>query len=124
MLRRLLCSEAFCCTRGLRNQVFQTRTASLQVLRHRSHKLELSDRKPLHLSGFHELQLNGKLVRALQELGYERPTEIQQRTIAKALRGYNVSTLNEMARPEIFSQIVASAKTGTGKTAAYMLPAL
>ncbi len=58
---------------------------------------------------FADLGLRPELVRALADEGYETPTPIQQETIPIALTGRDV---------------VGSAQTGTGKTAAFLLPIL
>ncbi len=58
---------------------------------------------------FQQLQLHPALLRAVSACGYEQPTEIQQKAIPSALTG---------------GDVVASAQTGTGKTAAFVLPAL
>lgn len=58
---------------------------------------------------FSELELNDELLRALDAKGYERPTVIQEATIPAALDNRD---------------ILGSAPTGTGKTAAYLLPAI
>ena len=50
-----------------------------------------------------------EVVEALQEKGFTRPTAIQAAAIPPALEGRDV---------------LGSAPTGTGKTAAYLLPAL
>lgn len=56
---------------------------------------------------FEELGLSPSIVQAITELGYEEPTSIQARTIARLLEGVDV---------------IAQAQTGTGKTAAFALP--
>jgi ATP-dependent RNA helicase RhlE len=58
---------------------------------------------------FSELNLAPELVRNVAELGYETPTPIQQQAIPAALEGRDV---------------LGRAPTGTGKTAAFMLPTL
>ncbi|HEX2093642.1 MAG TPA: DEAD/DEAH box helicase [Longimicrobiaceae bacterium] len=58
---------------------------------------------------FEELGLAPELVRAVTELGYEEPTPIQRLAIPVALEGKDV---------------LGKAQTGTGKTAAFMLPTL
>ena len=58
---------------------------------------------------FSELELDESLLDALQEKGFTRPTAIQAAAIPPALEGRDV---------------LGSAPTGTGKTAAYLLPAL
>ncbi len=58
---------------------------------------------------FQQLNLHPALLRAVSACGYEQPTEIQRRAIPAALTGRD---------------LVASAQTGTGKTAAFVLPSL
>jgi ATP-dependent RNA helicase SrmB len=58
---------------------------------------------------FAELELDPNLLEAIEEMGYERPTQIQAEAIPQALDGRDV---------------LASAPTGTGKTAAFVIPAL
>ena len=58
---------------------------------------------------FQNLSLNKALLRALVEEGYERPTPIQQEAIPPALAG---------------EDLLATAQTGTGKTATFSLPIL
>ena len=56
---------------------------------------------------FKDLQLNKPLLRAIAEAGYDNPTLVQERTIPLVLNQKDVIT---------------SAQTGTGKTAAFGLP--
>jgi superfamily II DNA/RNA helicase len=58
---------------------------------------------------FVSLNLSQSLTRALSDLGYTEPTPIQTQAIPLALAGRD---------------LIASAATGTGKTAAFLLPAL
>jgi len=58
---------------------------------------------------FEDLNLVSPLLQALAECGYTEPTPIQAQTIPVLLGGRDV---------------IASAQTGTGKTAAFILPAL
>lgn len=61
------------------------------------------------VSNFSELDLDQCLLDALADKGYQRPTIIQAETIPAALDGRD---------------IMGSAPTGTGKTAAFLLPAI
>ena len=61
------------------------------------------------MNPFASLGLGSEIVSALTEQGYETPTPIQTAAIPKALAGHD---------------LLAAAQTGTGKTAAFMLPAL
>jgi superfamily II DNA/RNA helicase len=58
---------------------------------------------------FEELQLAPPILKALQECGHHTPTPVQAQAIPKILSGRD---------------LIASANTGTGKTAAFVLPAL
>lgn len=58
---------------------------------------------------FEELDLSPALLKALAKKGYQRPTAIQQAVLPVALEG---------------KDILGSAPTGTGKTAAFLLPAI
>ncbi|WP_116186733.1 ATP-dependent RNA helicase SrmB [Pectobacterium aquaticum] len=61
------------------------------------------------VTNFSELDLDESLLNALRDMGYERPTVIQAEAIPPAMEGRDV---------------LGSAPTGTGKTAAYLLPVL
>ena len=56
-----------------------------------------------------ELQLSKPLIKAVGQLGFTRPTPIQAAVIPHAIKGLD---------------LCASAVTGSGKTAAFMLPIL
>ena len=58
---------------------------------------------------FSDLELYPPILRAIKECGYSEPTPIQQQAIPAAMAG---------------KDLIASAQTGTGKTAAFMLPVL
>ncbi|GAB4028144.1 DEAD/DEAH box helicase [Spirosoma koreense] len=58
---------------------------------------------------FEELNLNKPLINALNDLGYTKPTTIQQNVFSVVMSGRDVCGL---------------AQTGTGKTLAYLLPCL
>lgn len=58
---------------------------------------------------FKDLKLNKPILRAISEKGYDSPTLVQQKTIPFVLKGKDV---------------IVSAQTGTGKTAAFALPIL
>ena len=58
---------------------------------------------------FTDLGLDARVLAALEEVGYEKPSPIQEQTIPLLLDGHDV---------------VGLAQTGTGKTAAFALPAL
>ncbi len=56
---------------------------------------------------FEDFKLNRQLLNAVADLGFDKPTEIQQKAIPLILGG---------------QEIIGIAQTGTGKTAAYLLP--
>lgn len=58
---------------------------------------------------FSELGLNDRLLQGIRATGFSKPTPIQQQTIPVALKGRD---------------IIGLAQTGTGKTAAFVLPML
>lgn len=58
---------------------------------------------------FQDFKLNKQLLNAVEEAGYSAPTQIQQQAIPRILAGQD---------------LLGIAQTGTGKTAAYVLPLL
>ncbi len=63
----------------------------------------------MEITSFEQFELNRQLLNAVAELGYTEPTPIQQKTIPLSLGNHDV---------------LGIAQTGTGKTAAYLLPLL
>ncbi|MTB41197.1 MULTISPECIES: ATP-dependent RNA helicase RhlE [unclassified Providencia] len=61
------------------------------------------------MTSFSDLALNEEILLSINELGYESPTPIQQQAIPAVLAGHD---------------LLASAQTGTGKTAGFTLPIL
>ena len=59
------------------------------------------------MQSFYEYNLSDNLNKSLKTLGFKNPTEIQSKTIPIALKRHD---------------ILASAETGSGKTAAYLIP--
>ena len=58
---------------------------------------------------FEEFNLNPAIIKAITACGYTTPTPIQEQSIPVVMKG---------------SDLIATAQTGTGKTAAFVLPAL
>jgi ATP-dependent RNA helicase RhlE len=63
----------------------------------------------MEITSFEQFELNRQLLNAIADLGYSEPTPIQQKTIPLSLGNHDV---------------LGIAQTGTGKTAAYLLPLL
>jgi ATP-dependent RNA helicase RhlE len=61
------------------------------------------------VNGFNQFGLHADLLKALNELSFQKPTEIQQDAIPHAIKG---------------NDLLACAMTGSGKTAAFLLPIL
>ncbi|NJM40192.1 MAG: DEAD/DEAH box helicase, partial [Anaerolineae bacterium] len=63
----------------------------------------------MNVSDFNEFNLDERLMRAVAESGYEQPTPIQAEAIPVVMSG---------------ADLIGTAQTGTGKTAAFVLPIL
>ena len=90
--RKLLCAQA----QGHTDLARLTRAGHASVRKSRK-----------HMTKFSELNLNPKVLKAVEEAGYETPTPIQEGAIPPALEGRDV---------------LGIAQTGTGKTASFTLP--
>ncbi|MGL1887991.1 MAG: DEAD/DEAH box helicase [Reichenbachiella sp.] len=62
-----------------------------------------------NIESFSDFKLNKQIINAITDAGYESPTPIQEKAIPKILAGHDV---------------MGVAQTGTGKTAAFVLPIL
>lgn len=62
-----------------------------------------------HATGFRDFLLKPELLRAIQDCGFEHPSEVQQECIPQAILGMDV---------------LCQAKAGMGKTACFVLPTL
>ncbi|NLD06700.1 MAG: DEAD/DEAH box helicase, partial [Lactobacillus sp.] len=65
--------------------------------------------KEQSMNNFNELHLSNEMKQAIDKVGYTQPTEIQSKAIPLMLQGSDVIGLSE---------------TGSGKTAAFSIPAL
>ena len=70
-------------------------------------------------NGFELLGLATELIRAVADLGYTQPTTVQLQTIPKAL-----PDPSRTAQGQRFIDLMVSSQTGSGKTAAFLLPVL
>ena len=70
-------------------------------------------------NGFVTLGLAPELVQAVKDLGFTQPTMVQQKTIPIAMQGHGKA--DGAAR---FTDLMVSSQTGSGKTAAFLLPVL
>jgi ATP-dependent RNA helicase RhlE len=61
------------------------------------------------ITGFQDFKFNSQVLKAIQEAGYITPTPIQQKVIPQVLAGHD---------------LLGIAPTGTGKTAAFLLPVI
>ncbi|WP_066705620.1 DEAD/DEAH box helicase [Curvibacter delicatus] len=70
-------------------------------------------------NGFVQLGLAPELIQAVADLGYTQPTQVQSEVIPQAL-----PTDAEGGAPQRFIDLMVSSQTGSGKTAAFLLPVL
>ena len=68
-------------------------------------------------NGFLTLGLAPELLQAVKDLGFTQPTTVQLRTIPLAMQGTGQATAK-------FNDLMVSSQTGSGKTAAFLLPVL
>ena len=80
--------------------------------------LDAAPAAPVVPNGFLKLGLAPELIRAVEDLGFTQPTTVQEQTIPLAMGS---GEAGEAAR---FIDLMVSSQTGSGKTAAFLLPVL
>jgi superfamily II DNA/RNA helicase len=76
---------------------------------------EQQQQAPVDASAFAELGLAPELVAAVADLGFTQPTAVQARVMPLAIKAEGA---------ERFADLMVSSQTGSGKTAAFLLPVL
>ncbi len=95
---------------SIENTVTKTITAKTIAIKNTATKAVAADNNATEPGvTFATLGLNPAILKAVEESGYTVPTPIQAQAIPEAMAGHD---------------LMASAQTGTGKTAAFILPAL
>ncbi|MES2481714.1 MAG: DEAD/DEAH box helicase, partial [Pseudomonadota bacterium] len=77
-----------------------------------------ADDTPAVPNGFIAMGLAPELVRAVEDLGYTQPTAVQDKAIPLAMGN------TEAGAATTFIDLMVTSQTGSGKTAAYLLPVL
>jgi superfamily II DNA/RNA helicase len=72
-------------------------------------------------NGFVKLGLAKELLQAVADMGFIQPTAVQMATIPKAMQGLDADSSDKKAK---FTDLLVSSQTGSGKTAAFLLPVL
>jgi len=72
-------------------------------------------------NGFVKLGLAKELLQAVADMGFTQPTPVQMATIPKAMQALDDENADKKAK---FTDLLVSSQTGSGKTAAFLLPVL
>jgi len=72
-------------------------------------------------NGFVKLGLAKELLQAVADMGFTQPTAVQMATIPKAMQALDDENVDKKAK---FTDLLVSSQTGSGKTAAFLLPVL
>ncbi len=72
-------------------------------------------------NGFVKLGLAKELLQAVADMGFTQPTAVQLATIPKAMQALDQASADKKAK---FTDLLVSSQTGSGKTAAFLLPVL
>ncbi|MEY3062051.1 MAG: ATP-dependent helicase RhlE, partial [Pseudomonadota bacterium] len=100
------------------NETFVTETLALDAADVNDNEAIDAEITPEQPNGFVLLGLAPELVQAVADLGYTQPTPVQLKAIPLALPK---ETLGEAHR---YIDLMVSSQTGSGKTAAFLLPVL
>jgi len=74
---------------------------------------------PEEPNGFQKMGLAPELIQAVRDLGFTQPTAVQEKCIPTAMQ-----TLSDDGKAAKFTDLMVSSQTGSGKTAAFLLPML
>ena len=72
-------------------------------------------------NAFVKLGLAKELLQAVADMGFTQPTAVQMATIPKAMQALDDENADKKAK---FTDLLVSSQTGSGKTAAFLLPVL
>ena len=76
-------------------------------------------------NGFVKLGLAKELLQAVADMGFTQPTAVQMATIPKAMQALDDANSDVKADKKAkFTDLLVSSQTGSGKTAAFLLPVL
>ena len=100
------------------NETFVTETLALDAAEMSENEAAEMEVTPEQPNGFVLMGLAPELVQAVADLGYTQPTPVQLKAIPLALPK---ETLGEAHR---YIDLMVSSQTGSGKTAAFLLPVL
>ena len=80
---------------------------------------QAADPEPEVPNGFQQMGLAPELLQAVKDMGFTQPTVVQEKTIPLAMQGQT-----DQAGGAKFIDLMVSSQTGSGKTAAFLLPVL
>ena len=75
--------------------------------------------EPALPNGFEKMGLAPELLQAVRDMGFTQPTVVQEKTIPLAMQAQDAQNIAAK-----FTDLMVSSQTGSGKTAAFLLPVL
>ena len=108
--------DAFLETPGVQADMLAVEVAVMADAQPEADMVEAAEVLP---NGFIKMGLAPELIRAVEDLGYTQPTTVQERTIPLALPSDELD-----AASHTYNDLMVSSQTGSGKTAAFLLPVL